>query len=62
MTHVSAATMRDARLVDALMDATPDGIDSHSRQLDPRLHAYQVRAVRHLWDHPRSALFLDMGL
>lgn len=32
------------------------------RDLDPRLHAYQVRAVRHLWAHPRACLFLEPGL
>lgn len=28
--------------------------------LDPRLHGYQLRAVRHLWENPRAALFLEM--
>lgn len=32
------------------------------RDLDPRLHPYQVRAVRHLWAHPRACLFMEMGL
>ena len=26
------------------------------------LHAYQRRAVQHILDKPKSALFLDMGL
>jgi SNF2 family DNA or RNA helicase len=30
--------------------------------LDPRLHAYQVKAVQHLRDHPQAGLFLEMGL
>lgn len=30
--------------------------------LDERLHAYQIRAVSHLWENPRGALFLEMGL
>lgn len=61
MTHVSAATMREARLVDALMDSAPE-LSQVTRPLDPRLHAYQVRAVQHLHSNPRSALFLEMGL
>lgn len=30
--------------------------------LDRRLHDYQLRAVHHLWGHPRAGLFLEMGL
>lgn len=30
--------------------------------LDPRLHAYQRRAVTHLHQHPKAGLFLEMGL
>jgi SNF2 family DNA or RNA helicase len=30
--------------------------------LDPRLHGYQVEGVRHLHEHPRSALFMIPGL
>ena len=33
-----------------------------ARELDPGLHAYQVRAVHHLWKNPRACLFLEMGL
>lgn len=61
MTHVSAALMREARLVDELMELAPEPLQG-TRVLDPRLHAYQVRAVEHLHEHPRAALFLDMGL
>ena len=61
MPHVSAATMRDARLIDELMELAPEPLQE-TRALDPRLHAYQVRAVEHLHEHPRSALFLEMGL
>lgn len=31
-------------------------------ELDPRLHGYQLRAVQHLWENPRAALFMEMGL
>lgn len=31
-------------------------------ELDPRLHGYQLRAIQHLWNNPRAALFLEMGL
>lgn len=31
-------------------------------ELDDRLHGYQIRAVEHLWEKPRAALYLDMGL
>lgn len=33
-----------------------------ARDLDPRLHAYQVEAVGHLHSQPRAGLFLEMGL
>lgn len=61
MKPASAATVREARLVDELMESAPEPL-RQPRQLDPRLHAYQVRAVQHLWNHPRSALLLEMGL
>lgn len=32
------------------------------RELDSRLHAYQVEAVGHLHANPRAGLFLEMGL
>ena len=32
------------------------------RELDPRLHGYQVEGVRHLHEHPRAALFMVPGL
>lgn len=40
-------------------EVTPDPV---GRDLDPRLHSYQRRAVRHLWANPRAGLFLEMGL
>jgi SNF2 family DNA or RNA helicase len=45
-----------ARQTQAPAVCTPAG------DLDPRLHAYQVKAVQHLRDHPQAGLFLEMGL
>jgi hypothetical protein len=33
-----------------------------SKTCNVSLHDYQRRAVQHLRDHPRAALFLEMGL
>lgn len=40
----------------------PARLDPTDCDLDPRLHAYQVKAVQHLWDNDRAGLFLEMGL
>lgn len=54
--------MREARMLDELMESAPDSVVSSVEGLDPRLHGYQRRAVRHLLQHPRAALMLQMGL
>lgn len=51
-----------ARRLDQLLSSPDLPTTGARRELDPRLHPYQVRAVRHLWDHPRAALWLDMGM
>jgi SNF2 family DNA or RNA helicase len=48
------------RLLDEAVACVPDEIGV--RELDPRLHEYQKTAVRHLHEHARAGLFLDMGL
>lgn len=53
-----AATLES---VDRLLEGRVPTLDL-GRGLDPRLHAYQERAVRHLWANPRACLFLEMGL
>lgn len=47
--------------IDRLLEGRVPTLDL-GRELDPRLHAYQVRAVHHLWKNPRACLFLEMGL
>lgn len=37
-------------------------IDVDLALLDDRLHDYQRRSVRHLWEHDRAGLFLEVGL
>lgn len=60
--RATAATLREARSLDALLDSAPERTETDESALDPRLHGYQRRAVRHLHEHPRAALFLEMGL
>lgn len=53
------------QMLQALLDADasrqqPKGVMTNSRNLDPRLHQYQVQAVQHLWENPRAGLFLEM--
>jgi len=49
-------------LLDEALASQPDpGKEvAHTRELDPRLHAYQRQAVAHLHSHPRAGLFLEM--
>lgn len=56
------ALQRQADWLQSRLDESTGPTRAASRDLDPRLHQYQVRAVQHLWDHPRSALFMEMSL
>lgn len=58
----SQTARRLALSVDRMLNTDFDASVKNRRELDPRLHDYQVRAVHHLQDHPRAALFLEMGL
>ena len=49
----------DQSLADAAQPV-PGKEVAHTRELDPRLHAYQRQAVAHLHSHPRAGLFLEM--
>ena len=58
----STAVRRMAATLDRGLASGFDPSRGQRRELDPRLHGYQVRAVKHLQDHPRAALMLTMGL
>ena len=52
--------MLDQSLADAAQPVPGKEVMINSRNLDPRLHQYQVQAVQHLWENPRAGLFLEM--
>lgn len=58
----STTTRRLAATIDRGLASGFNPSRGQRRDLDPRLHQYQVRAVEHLQDHPRAALMLEMGL
>ena len=58
----STSTRRLALSLDRALASSFDPSSGQRRDLDPRLHAYQVRAVEHLQDHPRAVLMMEMGL
>lgn len=58
---VERVVMTSLTTVDRLLESHVPTLDL-DRELDPRLHPYQVRAVRHLWRNPRACLFLEPGL
>ena len=59
---MTTSTRRLALSIDRALATGLDPSRGQRRELDPRLHEYQVRAVQHLQDHPRAVLMLDMGL
>lgn len=58
----SSSTRRLALSVDRALASRFTPSKGQRRELDPRLHGYQVRAVEHLQDHPRAVLMMEMGL
>lgn len=58
----STSTRRLALSVDRALASRFTPSKGARRELDSRLHAYQVRAVEHLQDHPRAVLMMEMGL
>lgn len=53
---------KQAAQLDKRLESNDTPESGLSRDLDSRLRHYQRRAVQHLWEYPRSALFLEMGL
>ena len=58
----STSTRRLALSLDRALSSEFSPSRGQRRDLDPRLHDYQVRAVEHLQDHPRAVLMMEMGL
>lgn len=59
---ISQTTRRNVLAVDRMLNTDFEASVKSRRELDPRLRDHQVQAVHHLQDHPRAALFLEMGL
>lgn len=58
----SSSTRRMTMSIDRALASESKPSKGQRRELDPRLHQYQVRAVEHLQDHPRAVLMMEMGL